>query len=530
MLGDTSASCIDDETLHAWLLMSSKNDQWEAARTNPLHPWRQELQWWIVEQQIARDCKKQEEKGLRVPSWFLNRKLQFYWTTLPRSDSTRDRLRRVAANGPAAKNWRRSFRRRWAMRYARGRSRRLESRAGARRKTVIYLRWMRWIREYYRGNYLIINMDETSLSSIRDYSLGNVAADSRRTEQTHLWQGAATPAPLKLSKTTLLASICNRADIQPHLPQIRLPRCIVGKPARREDRAALAAAPAPLEIWHGTRGSVTMSVLMKYMLRLKHRMHKIGCTLPTVLLLDACPVHLSEQTLAFAASQSIQLAFIPARMTWLLQPLDTHVFAGLKRSIRRLHADQCIASPNGAVSRGCTIRQQHRAISEELSDKSWSRSMERVGATGCVDNLRQDVASLIAGENLAARYPSTDDPAALLNVPTARARRIRASLRRGRGRAEARQPDDDSAAIAEGACAAARTPRQRERSIPGRSVWICRGPCEARRNLSSCQTSVSRQPCRCRGPRGGAWIAPVNPLATGRSRTRSPLSDAERRQ
>lgn len=209
-----------------------------------------------------------------------------------------------------------------------------------------------------------------------------------------------------------------------------------------------------------------MSVLMKYMLTLKHTLRKLSCTLPVVLLLDAAPVHLSERILAFASDNGIQLAFIPARLTWLLQPLDTHAFANLKRRIRKQHADLCIASPTGAVSRASTIRQQHRAILEELSDRAWARSMERVGATGIVTNLRPNIATLVAGEDLAARYPSSDDLAALLNIATSRARRIRAALRRGRE--PPADPRSAGTAHAAGTTepAAALAPRSRDRSIP----------------------------------------------------------------
>lgn len=176
----TSTDIINADILRAWLLDSMQHGNWLRAEADPAHPWRQELQWWVVEQQIARDCAMQEKKGLRVPSWFITKKLQYYWAGLPRDDTTRDRLRRIAENGTAAKNWRRHFRSRWRLRYARGGCRRQDTRQAARRKVAVYLRWMRWIRENHRNNYLLINMDETSLSSIRDYNRGNVGAGSKQ--------------------------------------------------------------------------------------------------------------------------------------------------------------------------------------------------------------------------------------------------------------------------------------------------------------------------------------------------------------
>jgi len=234
-----------------------------------------------------------------------------------------------------------------------------------------------------------------------------------------------------------------------------------------------------------------MSVLMKYMLTLKHTLRKLSCTLPVVLLLDAAPVHLSERILAFASDNGIQLAFIPARLTWLLQPLDTHAFADLKRRIRKQHADLCIASPTGAVSRASTIRQQHRAILEELSDRAWARSMERVGATGIVTNLRPNIATLVAGEDLAARYPSSDDLAALLNIATSRARA--GSGQHCAAAANLPRTPDLPAPHTQPAPLNPRQPWHRARATAAshaRCASSCRGQCGAHARSSSCPMSA----------------------------------------
>ena len=97
--------------------------------------------------------------------------------------------------------------------------------------------------------------------------------------------------------------------------------------------------------------------------------------------------------------------------------------------------------------------------------------MDRVGATGSVDNLRPDVATLITGEDLTARFPSSDDLATMLNIAPARARRIRESPRRVRGRRAPGAPGTSVATDATITPAAARSSRPRERSIP-RAVRI----------------------------------------------------------
>ena len=46
-----------------------------------------------------------------------------------------------------------------------------------------------------------------------------------------------------------------------------------------------------------------------------------------VLLVDALPAHLAPAVLGAAAAAGLWVLSLPAHITWLLQPLDTHVFA-----------------------------------------------------------------------------------------------------------------------------------------------------------------------------------------------------------
>ena len=49
-----------------------------------------------------------------------------------------------------------------------------------------------------------------------------------------------------------------------------------------------------------------------------------------MLLLDACRVHMGTGFLRACARRGILVHHVPASLTWLMQPLDTHAFARLK--------------------------------------------------------------------------------------------------------------------------------------------------------------------------------------------------------
>ena len=57
----------------------------------------------------------------------------------------------------------------------------------------------------------------------------------------------------------------------------------------------------------------------------------LTATHQVVLLLDTASAHICPKFLRAASRKGIVVQYIPAKLTWLLQPLDTHVFARFKQ-------------------------------------------------------------------------------------------------------------------------------------------------------------------------------------------------------
>ena len=68
---------------------------------------------------------------------------------------------------------------------------------------------------------------------------------------------------------------------------------------------------------------------------------------------------------------NIWVVCIPARLTWLLQPADTHCFALLKRILRRKYHDALLRSVSGEVGIRVIIEGIHAGIREVLQVRSW---------------------------------------------------------------------------------------------------------------------------------------------------------------
>ena len=48
------------------------------------------------------------------------------------------------------------------------------------------------------------------------------------------------------------------------------------------------------------------------------------------MIFDAVPLHLADEVMRELATAGIWYLVIPARLTWLLQPLDAHAFANMQ--------------------------------------------------------------------------------------------------------------------------------------------------------------------------------------------------------
>ena len=66
-----------------------------------------------------------------------------------------------------------------------------------------------------------------------------------------------------------------------------------------------------------------------------------------ILLLDACSAHLGPKFLATCRSWRIWVVCVPARLTWLMKPADTHCFALLKAWLRQRFHEALLAGTDG---------------------------------------------------------------------------------------------------------------------------------------------------------------------------------------
>ena len=137
---------------------------------------------------------------------------------------------------------------------------------------------------------------------------------------------------------TSAATICNDSSIQPRRPQfIFAGQHLLTNAMWQELQDALPDNVYLKRMGKGWNNSAQLVLIVRIMGLI------LAPLLPDwqpALYLDAAPLHLNEAALAEIAAAGFWYVVIPARLTWLLQPLDTHVFSRYKQYLRMRFADE----------------------------------------------------------------------------------------------------------------------------------------------------------------------------------------------
>ena len=176
---------------------------------------------------------------------------------------------------------------------------------------------------------------------------------------------------------THVGLICDRPDLQPLLPQV-----IIGNERTfpKASFAALQAACPPNVVLVRQKSAWNDKALCANIV------HRLGAALKDhidglqpILLLDAVRLHTAPRVLSACAKWNIWPIIVPAKMTWLLQPLDTSAFQGYKAYLSNSYQRARAASPIGDVSISGFLQCLHDTIRHTLQGKGWPLAFDRAG-------------------------------------------------------------------------------------------------------------------------------------------------------
>ncbi len=183
---------------------------------------------------------------------------------------------------------------------------------------------------------LRLNLDETAVRFYYKPRKGLVASlgrPHRARRRVPLQQASRAMQRKALSH---MAIVCDDSALQPLLPQVLIGNEHV---LRAGDLARLRAlVPRNVLIWR-CKSAWANQATMRAVFRLLAAALAPHPDVQPVLLMDALSVHTSETVIREASRLGIWTCVIPAKCTWLLQPLDTDAFATYKQYLRARYVE-----------------------------------------------------------------------------------------------------------------------------------------------------------------------------------------------
>ena len=395
-----------------WKLQYGTHGDIVRARQELDHPLRREADDFLMESLTVEAIEKQSGKGLVVPSAWVSETYVRLWRHRPRCRATEDVLLRLETEERYKNKWAWNLRRRWNLRCGEPRGMRTVSVTAQRDRASVFIRWAKWLRSQSPTGrrWVVINMDESGISETKHNSRGTWMHSAGLQEN-----GPEAKSKLQgFPRCCLIACVTDDPGLQRHLPQVFLPRTPRSGVPSAAVRSVFASSAHPIEAWHGSSGWNVLHTMKTWLRAVVGvvRHYRPGCSL--MLVMDAYSVHASLKTARLCRALGIRVLYVPSGMTWLLQPLDTHVFSQIKRRMRKRMLRKRLDSETGKLAWSDALECATFAVREELVNKTWCTAMSRAGLHGDADDLAAKLKTTLSDMDLTPRPPSLDELGSVL--------------------------------------------------------------------------------------------------------------------
>ena len=197
---------------------------------------------------------------------------------------------------------------------------------------------------YAMADALWINMDETAIK----YHYTKIRGYKTKTSSSELKEKMVDRASHRDGKShcTLVSTLATDPVAQQRMPQFFTPntkgRKKVWRAAKRKN------AHANVHFHLDSTGWMTIENMKIYLDILAKVVKDLGRE-KVVLVMDCHTGHIAVEILKKIMHLKWKVLLIPSKLTWLLQPLDVAMFAGLKSSLYRAHVENQVNSETGVV-------------------------------------------------------------------------------------------------------------------------------------------------------------------------------------
>jgi len=187
------------------------------------------------------------------------------------------------------------------------------------------------------------------------------------------------PASRKRRRTCLthVAIICDNPRLQPLLPQY-----IIGNHntfLQRDWSGLLAGAPGNVVLVRQQSAWNNIKLFVQILQRLGTILRPYLVSCQPVVFFDASPLHCAKAIFQACLKSHLWVVLVPARLTWLLQPCDTHAFQRYKLILRNIYQAKRARSEGGELSTSEFLECMYAAIRVVLQGGRWNVAFDRDG-------------------------------------------------------------------------------------------------------------------------------------------------------
>ena len=227
-----------------------------------------------------------------------------------------------------------------------------------------------------QGNVpLLLNLDETSVPVVFTHAKGNMMVCRGPAAWRTLPNQRCARSTMRMFFTHV-GIICNDPAIQPLLPQV----IFVGAHSITQAQWTAVTSDLPSNVYvkrmpKGWNNAAQHRVIIRILGLILQPFLE---TRQPILSFDAAPLHLHDGVLEEFIAARIWFMVIPARLTWMMQPLDTHGFVLYKNWLRR-HFIDALAEGDERPSMRRMLELVIGAIRHVLQGRRWQKAFDQNG-------------------------------------------------------------------------------------------------------------------------------------------------------
>ena len=256
----------------------------------------------------------------------------------------------------------------------------------------LFRRWVRYLMEIGMGpdRATWINMDETSVPYHVGGRMGNRMLGRSPELRAQMKERASLAKARK--HLTLMATVTTSPEVQIILPQTLVPR-MTGEKKKWEQwcEEAVHHEHATIAYYLQAEGWVNEEVMLWWVRHLRQTLDHHDYVKPVVLVLDVAAVHLSARVLNRIKLYGWCVLVLPAKLTYLLQPLDVYVFGPFKKQLYEMQARTRIRDPTGESTFREWVSDLRDTIREEITRKPVHGFFTLCGMTANIAEARGKV-------------------------------------------------------------------------------------------------------------------------------------------